>query len=329
MRVVGGVPLWVECVFCRVDVVCLCLLYTQLLFWVRCFVLSVVCWCLCLWWPYGGNVLEYGSCYGLVCCDDRFLFVFPMLLMWVFWVSVLSCVLLLLWFLCVCCMWVWGRESGLVFLGWCSWWVSCCLFVVQVVCCILLGLVWREYMLSCLGWGWGCLSESMYVFYVGIIWCLLLLCLCRVLMLWWCRLRRSSVLLVPVVLECQMCICWSVRVIARRLVEHYFWIGVVLMFCFWMWCMLCGLWRSLRCMSFTGEWSSVVGTFKIVPSQQCLSSLPSKFHVTFLYANSFATSADERCRLRYQREVRRQEDEDVCVHGENIQDGLLVFVHYI
>ena len=32
MRVVGGVPLWVECVFRRVDVVCLCLLYTQLLF---------------------------------------------------------------------------------------------------------------------------------------------------------------------------------------------------------------------------------------------------------------------------------------------------------
>ena len=32
MRVVGGVPLWVECVFRRVDVVCLCLLCTQLLF---------------------------------------------------------------------------------------------------------------------------------------------------------------------------------------------------------------------------------------------------------------------------------------------------------
>ena len=31
MRVVGGVPLWVECVFRRVEVVCLCLLYTQLL----------------------------------------------------------------------------------------------------------------------------------------------------------------------------------------------------------------------------------------------------------------------------------------------------------
>ena len=32
MRVVGGVPLWVDCVFLRVYVVCLCLLYTQLLF---------------------------------------------------------------------------------------------------------------------------------------------------------------------------------------------------------------------------------------------------------------------------------------------------------
>ena len=32
MRVVGGVPLWVGCVFRRVDVVCLCLWYTQLLF---------------------------------------------------------------------------------------------------------------------------------------------------------------------------------------------------------------------------------------------------------------------------------------------------------
>ena len=32
MRVVGCVPLWVESVFRRVYVVCLCLLYTQLLF---------------------------------------------------------------------------------------------------------------------------------------------------------------------------------------------------------------------------------------------------------------------------------------------------------
>ena len=32
MRVVGGVPLWVECVFRCVDDLCLCLLYTELLF---------------------------------------------------------------------------------------------------------------------------------------------------------------------------------------------------------------------------------------------------------------------------------------------------------
>ena len=32
MRIVGCVPLSVVCVFRRVDVVCLCLLYTQLLF---------------------------------------------------------------------------------------------------------------------------------------------------------------------------------------------------------------------------------------------------------------------------------------------------------
>ena len=32
MRVVGGVPLWVVCVFHRVDVVCWGLLRTQLLF---------------------------------------------------------------------------------------------------------------------------------------------------------------------------------------------------------------------------------------------------------------------------------------------------------
>ena len=28
--------------------------------------------------------------------------------------------------------------------------------------------------------------------------------------------------------------------------EYQFWIGVELMFCFWMWCMLCVLWCSLR-----------------------------------------------------------------------------------
>ena len=32
MRVVGGVLVWVRCVFYRLDVVCWCLLFTQLLF---------------------------------------------------------------------------------------------------------------------------------------------------------------------------------------------------------------------------------------------------------------------------------------------------------
>ena len=30
---------------------------------------------------HGGNVLEYGSCYGFVCCENRFLLFSPMLLM--------------------------------------------------------------------------------------------------------------------------------------------------------------------------------------------------------------------------------------------------------
>ena len=45
MRVVGGVLLRIVWMFRRVDVVCWCLLYTQLIFWVRWFVLYVlVCW---------------------------------------------------------------------------------------------------------------------------------------------------------------------------------------------------------------------------------------------------------------------------------------------
>ena len=118
---------------------------------------------------------------------------------------------------------------------------------MKAVCSIPLGLVWRECMLFCLGWEWDCLSVTMYVFPVGMIGRLLLLCLCRcVLMLRWCRLRMSWVLLVPVLLERQMCICWKVWVIGRHLVEHQFSIDVVLIFCFWMWCMLCSIWCSLK-----------------------------------------------------------------------------------
>ena len=42
MRVVGGVPLWVVCVFRRVDVVCLCLLCHPVDILSACFVLSVI-----------------------------------------------------------------------------------------------------------------------------------------------------------------------------------------------------------------------------------------------------------------------------------------------
>ena len=160
-----------------VDVVCVCLLCIQFLFWVRCFVLSVVFICLCLmqllvtiWWK------RTRVWVLLWLCMLRGSFLLSMLLMWVLWVSVLLCMLLLLWNICVCGMWVWGRESVLVFLGWCSWGVCCCLFVVQVVWCILLGLVRRDCMSFCLGWEWGCLSESMCIFHVGMIECLRLLC---------------------------------------------------------------------------------------------------------------------------------------------------------
>ena len=129
--------------------------------------------------------------------------------MWVLWVYVLPCVLLLLWLQCVCCMWLWGRQSVLVFLSWYSWGVWCCLFVVHVVCCIVLGLVWRGCIMYCLGWGWGCLSGPMYVFHVGMIGCLLLLCLCRcVLILWWCRLRRLSAALWNTIFEWVLCWCF-------------------------------------------------------------------------------------------------------------------------
>ena len=83
MHVVGGVPLWVVCVFRRVDVVCLCLLCTQLLFCVRCFVLSVVCGCLLMFVSdtIGDHMVEaYSSMAVLlwfVCCEDRFLLFSP------------------------------------------------------------------------------------------------------------------------------------------------------------------------------------------------------------------------------------------------------------
>ena len=75
MRVVGGVPLWVECVFRRVDVVCLRLLYTPVailsaVFCVICSLLIFVSDAI------GDHILETYSSMGLVCCEDRFL-LFP------------------------------------------------------------------------------------------------------------------------------------------------------------------------------------------------------------------------------------------------------------
>ena len=112
MRVVGGVPLWVVCVFRRVDGVCWCLMYTQLLFWVRCLVLYVVCLCFCLmlvvtiWWKRTRVWVLLWLCMLWV----SFNFVSPMFLMWVLWVSVLYCVLLLL-YLYVFVLCAFGVES--------------------------------------------------------------------------------------------------------------------------------------------------------------------------------------------------------------------------
>ena len=77
MRVVGCVPLWVVCVFRRVDVVCV--VYPVA-------ILSAVFGVICKFVDvlsdtigdhYGGNVLEYGYCYGFVCCEERFLLFSP------------------------------------------------------------------------------------------------------------------------------------------------------------------------------------------------------------------------------------------------------------
>ena len=64
MRVVGGVPLWVVCVFRRVHVVCLCLLYTPvaILSAVFCVICSLLMFVPNAIGDHGGNVLEYGSC---------------------------------------------------------------------------------------------------------------------------------------------------------------------------------------------------------------------------------------------------------------------------
>ena len=70
--VVGGVPLWVECVFRRVDVVCVCVSVVHPVA-ILSAMFCVICSLLMFVSDASGNVLEYGSCYGFVCCDDRFL----------------------------------------------------------------------------------------------------------------------------------------------------------------------------------------------------------------------------------------------------------------
>ena len=60
MRVVGGVHLWVECVFRRVDVVvCVCCTPVAILSAVFCVICSLLRF---VSDASGGNVLEYGSC---------------------------------------------------------------------------------------------------------------------------------------------------------------------------------------------------------------------------------------------------------------------------
>ena len=71
--------------------------------------------------PYGGNVLEYGSCYDFVCCVDRFLLLPPCC--WCECFEYLYCLA------CFCCcdFYVFDVCEFGVFLGWCSWELWCCL----------------------------------------------------------------------------------------------------------------------------------------------------------------------------------------------------------
>ena len=75
MHVVGGVPLWVLCVFssCRCCVVASVVHPVAILNAVFCVICSLLMF---VSHASDGNVLKYGSCYGFVCCEDRFL-LFP------------------------------------------------------------------------------------------------------------------------------------------------------------------------------------------------------------------------------------------------------------
>ena len=80
MRLIPEYIRYVLSVFCRIDVVCWYLLSMQLLYLNTAF--CVICSLLIFVSDASGdNVLEYGSCYGFVGCEYRFLLFPHMLLM--------------------------------------------------------------------------------------------------------------------------------------------------------------------------------------------------------------------------------------------------------
>ena len=72
MRIVGGVPLWVACVSCKYCVFMSVVHRVANLNAVFCVICSLLMFVSDASGHHGGNVLEYGSCYGFVCCEDRF-----------------------------------------------------------------------------------------------------------------------------------------------------------------------------------------------------------------------------------------------------------------
>ena len=73
LGVVGGVPLWIVCVFRRVDVVFVSVvLQVVILSAVLCVICSLLMFVSDASGDHMVETYEYGSCYGFVCCDDRF-----------------------------------------------------------------------------------------------------------------------------------------------------------------------------------------------------------------------------------------------------------------
>ena len=97
MRIVGGVPLWVACVSCKYCVFMSVVHRVANLNAVSCVICSLLMFVSDASGHHGANVLEYGSCYGFVCCEDRFRLFPPCCLGECFeHLYLLSCVLLLL-----------------------------------------------------------------------------------------------------------------------------------------------------------------------------------------------------------------------------------------